>query len=40
MKEIIKYYNDTLEKDETKIYNLKKKKYKKNIIILYYKTKK
>ena len=39
MQEIIKYYNDTFEKDETKIYFLDKKVSTPDTLFLYYKTK-
>ena len=39
MREIIKYYNDTLEKDETKIYFLYKKVSTPDTLFLYYKSK-
>ena len=39
MREVIKYYNDTLEKDETKIYYLDKKVSTPDTLFLYYKTK-
>lgn len=39
MREIIKYYNDTLEKDETKTYYLDKKVSTPDTLFLYYKTK-
>ena len=39
MQEIIKYYNDTLEKDETKIYYLDKKVSTPDTLFLYYKSK-
>ena len=39
MREIIKYYNDTLEKDETKTYYLDKKVSTPGTLFLYYKTK-
>ena len=39
MKKVIKYYNDTLEKDETKIYYLDKKVSTPDTLFLYYKTK-
>lgn len=39
MREIIKYYNDTLEKDETKIYFLCKKVSTPDTLFLYYKSK-
>ena len=38
MREIIKYYNDTLEKDETKIYYLDKKVSTPGTLFLYYKS--
>ena len=40
MREIIKYYNDTLEKDETKIYYLDKKVSTQDTLFLYYKSRK
>lgn len=39
MREIIKYYNNTLEKDETKIYFLYKKVSTPDTLFLYYKSK-
>ena len=39
MREVIKYYNDTLEKDETKTYYLDKKISTPETLILYYKKK-
>ena len=39
MRELIKYYNDTLEKDETKIYFLCKKVSTPDTLFLYYKSK-
>ena len=39
MREIIKYYNDTLEKDETKTYYLDKKVSTPGTLFLYYKSK-
>ena len=39
MREVIKYYNDTLEKDETKIYYLDKKVSTQDTLFLYYKSK-
>ena len=39
MKKVIKYYNNTLEKDETKIYFLYKKVSKPDTLFLYYKSK-
>ena len=39
MQEIIKYYNNTLEKDETKIYFLCKKVSTPDTLFLYYKSK-
>ena len=39
MKKVIKYYNDTLEKDETKIYYLDKKVSTPDTLFLYYKSK-
>ena len=39
MKKVIKYYNNTLEKDETKTYYLDKKVTKTNTIFLDYKKK-
>lgn len=38
MREIIKYYNDTLEKDETKTYYLDKKVSTPDTLFLYYKS--
>ena len=38
MREVIKYYNDTLEKDETKIYYLDKKVSTQDTLFLYYKS--
>ena len=38
MKKVIKYYNNTLEKDETKIYFLYKKVSTPDAIFLYYKS--
>ena len=39
MREVIKYYNDTLEKDETKTYFLDKKVSTPDTLFLYYKSK-
>ena len=39
MQEIIEYYNNTLEKDETKIYYLDKKVSTPGTLFLYYKSK-
>ena len=39
MKKVIKYYNNTLEKDETKIYFLYKKVSTPGTLFLYYKSK-
>ena len=39
MQEIIEYYNNTLEKDETKTYYLDKKVSTPGTLFLYYKTK-
>ena len=39
MRETIKYYNDTLEKDETKTYYLDKKVSTPDTLFLYYKSK-
>ena len=39
MREIIEYYNNTLEKDETKIYFLCKKVSTSDTLFLYYKSK-
>ena len=39
MREVIKYYNDTLEKDETKPYYLDKKVSTPDTLFLYYKSK-
>ena len=39
MREIIKYYNNTLEKDETKTYYLSKKVSTPDTLFLYYKSK-
>ena len=39
MREVIKYYNDTLEKDETKTYYLDKKVSTQDTLFLYYKSK-
>ena len=39
MRETIKYYDDTLEKDETKIYYLDKKVSTTDTLFLYQKTK-
>ena len=39
MREIIKYYDNTLEKDETKIYYLDKKVSTPDTLFLYYKSK-
>ena len=39
MREVIKYYNGTLEKDETKIYYLDKKVSTPDTLFLYYKSK-
>ena len=38
MREIIKYYNNTLEKDETKTYYLDKKVSTPGTLFLYYKS--
>ena len=38
MREIIKYYNNTLEKDETKTYYLSKKVSTPDTLFLYYKS--
>ena len=38
MQEIIEYYNNTLEKDETKIYYLDKKVSTPGTLFLYYKS--
>ena len=38
MQEIIEYYNNTLEKDETKIYYLDKKVSTQDTLFLYYKS--
>ena len=38
MQEIIEYYNNTLEKDETKTYYLDKKVSTKDTLFLYYKS--
>ena len=38
MREVIKYYNGTLEKDETKIYYLDKKVSTPDTLFLYYKS--
>ena len=38
MQEIIKYYNNTLEKDETKTYYLDKKVSTSGTLFLYYKS--
>ena len=38
MREVIKYYNDTLKKDETKIYYLDKKVSTQDTLFLYYKS--
>ena len=38
MQEIIKYYNNTLEKDETKTYYLDKKVSTQDTLFLYYKS--
>ena len=38
MREVIKYYNDTLEKDETKTYYLDKKVSTPDTLFLYYKS--
>ena len=38
MQEIIKYYNNTLEKDETKTYYLDKKVSTPDTLFLYYKS--
>ena len=38
MRETIKYYDDTLEKDETKIYYLDKKVSTTDTLFLYYKS--
>ena len=38
MREVIKYYNDALEKDETKIYYLDKKVSTPDTLFLYYKS--
>ena len=40
MREIIKYYNNTLEKDETKTYYLGKKVSTPDTLFLYYKSRK
>ena len=40
MQEIIEYYNNTLEKDETKTYYLDKKVSTPDTLFLYYKTNK
>ena len=40
MREIVKYYDNTLEKDETKIYFLYKKVSTPDTLFLYYKSKK
>ena len=39
MKKVIKYYNNTLEKDETKTYYLDKKVSTPDTLFLYYKSK-
>ena len=39
MQEIIEYYNNTLEKDETKTYRLDKKVSTPDTLFLYYKSK-
>ena len=39
MREVIKYYNNTLEKDETKTYYLDKKVSTPDTLFLYYKSK-
>ena len=39
MREIIEYYNNTLEKDETKTYYLDKKVSTQDTLFLYYKSK-
>ena len=39
MREIVKYYDNTLEKDETKIYFLYKKVSTPDTLFLYYKSK-
>ena len=39
MREVIKYYDDTLEKDETKTYYLDKKVSTQDTLFLYYKSK-
>ena len=39
MREIVKYYDNTLEKDETKIYYLDKKVSTPDTLFLYYKSK-
>ena len=39
MREVIKYYDDTLEKDETKTYYLDKKVSTPDTLFLYYKSK-
>ena len=39
MQEIIKYYNNTLEKDENKTYRLDKKVSTPDTLFLYYKSK-
>ena len=39
MQEMIKYYDDTLEKDETKTYYLDKKVSTPDTLFLYYKSK-
>ena len=38
MRKVISYYNDTLEKDETKIYYLDKKVSTPDTLFLYYKS--
>ena len=38
MREIVKYYDNTLEKDETKIYYLDKKVSTQDTLFLYYKS--
>ena len=40
MRKVINYYNDTLEKDETKIYYLDKRVSTPDTLFLYYKSKK
>ena len=39
MRKVISYYNDTLEKDETKTYYLDKKVSTQDTLFLYYKSK-